>query len=95
MDEEATRRDFEVWAARKHYGLRCIEKTNKYAFPDTQDAWLIWLETTRRADRKAREDCCEIIRAERIENECAGEYDDAYNMALTIAARAIRATIKK
>lgn len=54
---------------------------------------LVWEESARRADKRAREECCEIVRAERIANECACESDDAYNMALTHAEQAIRATI--
>lgn len=33
--------------------------------------------------KKAMEECCEIIRPERIANECKLESDEAYNMALT------------
>lgn len=51
------------------------------------------IEATRRADKRAREECCEIVRSERIANECALE--EAYNMALTHAEQAIRATIPK
>lgn len=47
------------------------------------------------ADKRAREECCEIIRNERVANECACESDEAYNLALTHAEQAIRATIQE
>ena len=57
MDEEAIRKDFEVWATMKHYSLRCSESPYEYVYPDTQSAWDAWLESARQADKRAREEC--------------------------------------
>lgn len=82
-------KEFNAWLA-VHYPLtRALSGAEAY--------WIksAWDEATRRADKRAREECCEIVRAEMIANECKLESDEAYNTALTHAEQAIRATIKE
>ena len=80
-------KEFNAWVARAIPPFRAMTQGEMF--------WIkaAWNESARRADKRAREECCEIVRAERIANECACESDDAYNIALTHAEQAIRATI--
>lgn len=95
MNEETIRKGFEEWATDHGYACLFSESRKMFMPYDTQAAWYGWLESARRADRKAREECCEIMRARKIAVECAAEYEQAYNHAIDDNVQAIRATIKE
>lgn len=92
MDEEILRKEFEEWCKLEKIPRDKLP-SGPYQFLSTSLAWNGWLESARRADKRARLECVEIVRGERIANECDCESDDAYNFALAHAEQAIRATI--
>ena len=90
MDECAIRKEFEEWAERNLFHMRAVWFARSHvdgAYRDcrTQDAWVAWLESARRADKRAREDCVRTCTALAGDN-----FHDAYD-----CANAIRDTIKE
>ena len=86
MDEETLRKEFEEWAERNLFHMRAVWFARSHvdgAYRDcrTQDAWVAWLEATRRADKLARLECAEIC--ESVSHQCMS------------CGSAIRATIKE
>lgn len=89
IDEETIRRNFKVWAATQHYCLRFLTEHDEYDYSNTQSAWEAWLEATRLADRRAREECAEICGKVWVQK------DNVAVDAVRSCQEAIRATIKE
>ena len=93
MDEETIRKEFEEWAIDEGFSVDRYIESELYRYTKTQISYAAWLAATRRADRKAREECCEIVRSRKVAIECATEFDKAYNRAVEYLAQAILSTI--
>lgn len=93
MDKEVLRKEFEEWEKNKYghnlysYYIR-FPGDGTYVHIGVQAMWIVWLESARRADRRAREECAVIAKTQKVIGW------NGFDAALGIS-KAIRATIKE
>lgn len=78
---------------RRYESLDLRTKNGAFISQDARELYAAWLESARRADKRAREECMEICSELRRDNY-AGENED-WIAGADDCAKAIRATIKE